>query len=524
MFNKAPSLPSNMKHQFSQVPSANIRRSTFNRSHTVKSTFDAGNLIPFYIDEALPGDTFSCKVDAFARLATPIHPIMDNMRMETFFFFVPNRLVWDNWEKFMGAQDDPGDSIDFTIPNVTFASAGSNSVWDYMGIPINVAQDINVLPFRAYNLIWNEWFRDQNLQNSVDVNNASDGPDLATDYNLKKRGKRHDYFTSCLPWPQKFESVTLSLGTSAPIKGLGTIPPSTSWVGSSNTAYESDSTVPTYADYVDLNLRVERKGATNYPDMRADLTNATAVSVNDLRQAVAVQQLNEIYARGGSRYTEVIKSHFNVDSPDARLQRPEYLGGGSSAVNVSSVPQTSSTDATTPQGNLSAYGTALVHNHGFVKSFTEHGYVIGLVNVRADLTYQKGLDKLWMRETKNDFYWPTLSSIGEQAVLSKEIYMDGTSNDDDVFGYQERYAEYRYKNSMITGLFRSAATGTLDPWHLSQNFSTRPVLGTTFIEDDPPIDRAIAVPTEPHFLFDAYVQLKAARPMPVYSTPGLAKL
>jgi hypothetical protein len=258
--------------------------------------------------------------------------------------------------------------------------------------------------------------------------------------------------------------------------------------------------------------------------MRADLTNATAVSVNDLRQAVAVQQLNEIYARGGSRYTEVIKSHFNVDSPDARLQRPEYLGGGSSPVNVSSVPQTSSTDATTPQGNLSAYGTALVHNHGFVKSFTEHGYVIGLVNVRADLTYQKGLDKLWLRETKNDFYWPTLSSIGEQAVLSKEIYMDGTANDEDVFGYQERYAEYRYKNSMITGLFRSAAAGTLDPWHLSQNFTTRPVLGTTFIEDDPPIDRAIAVPTEPHFLFDAYVQLKAARPMPVYSTPGLAKL
>ena len=520
-------LPSVMAHQFSRVPQAQIPRSSFDRSHGHKTTFDSGYLIPVFVDEALPGDTFSMDMTAFARLATPIHPFMDNLYLSSFFFAVPIRLIWDNWEKFNGAQDNPGDSTDFLVPTMT-STAGTGylagSLHDYFGIPTEVAGLVHAsLHHRAYNLIWNEWFRDQNLQNSLTVD-KDDGPDDPADYVLQRRGKRHDYFTSALPWPQKGESVDLPLGTTAPVLGIG-VDNVAQQVGTTGNVRETGGTT-TYTGYwttnaaTPIDIWIEDDDA-NHPSIRADLSNATAATINQLRQAFQIQKLYERDARGGTRYTEIVRSHFGVTSPDARLQRPEYLGGGTSPISVSSVPQTSSTDGTSPQGNLAAYGTVTSSGHGFTKSFTEHCVLIGLVSVRADLNYQQGLNRMFSRSTRWDFYWPTLAHIGEQTVLNKEIFADGSANDDAAFGYQERFAEYRYKPSLITGQFRSNHATPLDTWHLAQSFASLPVLNASFIQDDPPVDRVIAVPTEPHFLFDGYFRMRCARPMPMYGVPGL---
>lgn len=509
-------MPSVMSHNFSQVPQAQIPRSSFNRSHGYKTTFNAGYLVPVYVDEALPGDTFNLNMAGFGRLATPIFPIMDNIYMDTFFFAVPIRLIWDNWQKFNGEQVNPGDSTDYLVPVVSTPPGGfaNGSLYDYFGLPTDEPiEDVSNLWGRAYNLIYNEWFRDENLINSFPVD-KDDGPDNANDYVLLKRGKRHDYFTSCLPWPQKGDAVSLPIGVKAPVATDTLAGDLTVVATAAGGTYHKMGAGTSYVTYSGI--------VGNATDqLYADLTGATAATINELREAFQIQRLLERDARGGTRYIEILRSHFGVISPDSRVQRPEYLGGSTTRVNISTVPQTSSTDATSPQGNLAGFGTVSFTRNGFVKSFTEHCVLLGLVCVRADLTYQQGIDRMFSRSSRYDFYWPALAHLGEQAVLSKEIYADGTAGDQDVFGYQERYAEYRYKQSKITGQFRSNYATSLDAWHLSQEFAARPVLNQTFITENVPIDRVIAVPTEPHFIFDAYFQLRTARPMPTYAVPGL---
>ena len=532
-----------MSHSFSEVPQVRIPRSSFNRSFGHKTTFDADYLIPLAFDDVVPGDTFNTDMHFYIRLASPtLYPLMDNLYFESFAFFIPYRLLWDNWEKMHGAQDNPADSIDFTVPavdasttaNMTSGGAGSvQQLSDYFGLPHVSSFDLSecsALPFRAYNLTWNEWFRDQNLQDSVTVNTGN-GPDTwSSDYALLKRGKRHDYFTSCLPWPQKGDAVQVPLGTTAPIMGLGIDASSPPWSAGPQSVQEAGTAASTsYSSYMDVSVAnrmfvEEDPNITDSPNIFADLSQATGATINDWRLAFQTQRLLERDARSGTRYNELILAHFGVTVPDFRVQRPEFLGGGSTPLTLTPVAQTTYQGTGTlldAKGALSSIGT-ISGRHGCTKSFVEHGIVLWLGNVRADITYSQGLERYWSKDTRLDFYYPVMSQIGEQAVLNKEIYYQNTAADEEVFGYQERYGEMRYKNSMLTGLMRPDNAASLDPWHLSEEFGSLPTLGSTFIESNTgaPLDRGIAVPSQPQFIGDFFFEHRCARPMPLFGVPG----
>lgn len=518
-----------MINKFQDVPDIDVPRSKFDRSCGYKTTLDAGYLIPVFYDEVLPGDTKRLNTTFFGRLSTPLTPFMDNVFLDYHLWFVPRRLIWNNWQKFMGEQVNKDDSIDFLLPECKAPSGGfpRYGLADYFGVPPavdGISMDTGYL--RSYNIVWNEWYRSEQLQNSVEVP-LDDGPDDFSKFNLLKRGKQFDYFTSCLPSPQKGPGVELPLGTTAPVRNAeydvstrfspiwrnpnGAMPSNTlSTVSDGSTYFRSLTNGPTNGQAF-LNLEV-------------DLSTATAATINTLRQAIAKQQFLERDARYGTRYIELIYSHFGVHSPDARLQRPEYLGGGTTRLNINQIAQTSETTETSPQGNLTAYGTLASTGNGFTRSFTEHGVIIGLVSIRADLNYQQGIDRTFSRKTRYDFYWPSFAHLGEQAVLNKEIYAQGTEEDEKVFGYNERYAEYRYKPSLITGKLRSSDPQTLDSWHLAQNFGNLPTLSSQFIEENPPIKRVIAVQDEPEFLLDCYHEFYDIREIPVYGVPGLTRL
>lgn len=518
---------------FASTENPKIQRSKFDRSSGFKGDFDAGELVPFFIDEALPGDTFQGNVNIFGRLSTPLKPIMDNIYIDVHFFSVPNRLVWDNWKRFMGERPNPDSTTDFLIPelNMGVATFPPYSNADYLGLPTSVGNltNLSALPFRAIKIIWNEWYRDENLQDSI-VFSTGDGPDSISDsLLLYPRGKRKDYFTSAQISPQKGPPVEIPIGSSAPVTGgtiatndlpfnMGGTVGNTFNVGSTYGSMNSSDATPSSAAF-----RFGQETGLKLTGATADLSSATATTINQLRQAFQLQRMYERDQRGGTRYTELIRSHFGVVSPDARQQRPEFLGGGTLNVNINPIAQTSATSGgSTPQGNLSAMGTFKTSGTiRFTKSFTEHEIIIGFLSARADLNYQQGINKMWLRQTRDDFYWPTYAHLGEQAILNKEIYAQGTSEDENVFGYQERYSEYRYKPGIITGAFRSNYPQSLDIWHLAQDFSSLPALNEVFVRENPPMDRIVAVPSEKTFIADIFTELYCTRPMPTYSTPGL---
>lgn len=560
----------NTELHFAEQPGVNIKRSTFPLNHTHKTTFNTGELVPILVQEILPGDTFKVNTNYVVRMTTPIKPVMDNAYMDIYFFYVPNRLVWDHWKEFMGentegAWDD--DETEYQIPtrmvtpeqsspsHVDDTTYKKGSVADHMGLPINTGMEVNVLPFRAYTLIYNEWFRDQNMQAPILIPKG-DGDKVigqtsttAYDgYNLLKVNKFHDYLTSALPEPQKGDPVTIGMSGEAPVltsdskntklpttalkwinvnnqnealdgfiapqETLGTVSTYNVRMGTSTTNTAAGVVLPTYED----NIRIAPS------NLYADLSEATAVTINQLRQAVQTQKFLERDARCGTRYIEIIKGHFGVTSPDARQQRPEYLGGRRVPINVSQVLQTSESSDTSPQGNTAAFSLTGGTNIGFTKSFTEHGYIIGLACIRTQHSYQQGINRMWSRKRRFDFYWPEFGHLGEQAILNKEIYANGTSTDDEVFGYQERYGEYRYCPNTISGEFRSTYAQSLDIWHYGDNYASQPYLSDEWLQEPVTnVDRTLAVQStvSDQFLADFYFQIKATRPMPLFGVPGL---
>jgi hypothetical protein len=529
-----------MEHSYAHVPNNSIPRSTFMMGNGCKTTMDAGLLVPVGIYEVYPGDTFQVGVEGSARLGTSITPYMDNMYLELHAHYCPLRLLWSNFEKFMGARiPNPDSSIDYVIPQVVSpvgTGYANGSFYDYIGYPTQVPElSASALPGRMMNKTWNQWYRDENLQNSV-VENTGDGPDTYTDTVLLRRGKRKDYFTSCLPFAQKGAAVEIPLLGTAPVTGIGMFDGNnvTTYAGvmrdtAGNVSVANTTPLLTFSTNGAIQFAsTGPSGASRLPQIYADLSGATGANINDFRKAATVQQLLEIDARGGTRYVELLKSHFNVISPDFRLQRVEFLGGETLPVIVTPIAQTSESGST-PLGNLAAIGTVGFSGRPlFDKSFVEHGIIMILATVRADLNYQQGLNRSWSRRTRYDFYFPTFANLGEQAVLNKEIYAVGSAvagQDDLVFGYQEPWGDLRSIPSRITGQFRSNFAQTLDIWHLAQYFTSLPTLNSTFIQENPPVDRIKAVADDyPDFLVDLWFSMKVTREIPIYGIPGLHKL
>ena len=503
---------------FSQVPEVNLSRSMFDRSFTVKDTFNFDYLTPIYIDEVIPGDTINLNLQTLVRLQTQKVPIMDNMYCKFFFFYCPSRILWTNFTKMMGERENPSDSIDYTVPQILLPDVGVTvgSLGDKFGLPTNIAATLpstNALPFRMYNKVYNDWFRDENLQNSLHLD-TDNGPDDLSDYVLKKINKKHDYFTSALPQPQKGTALRIPSASTIPIVTNNSVPTFNAGLATNRTLNVLGGTDNRlYISGADPGTNQVKFG--NQSGLQGDMTGIMG-TINELRTAFQLQALLELDNRGGTRYNELVLSHFKVTIPDFRLQRSEYLGGGLININTSAVPNTADDLA-----DLGAFATATASSShvGFTHSFVEHGYVIGLAVCTADITYQQGLNKLWTRSTRYDFFWPELQQLGEQTILNKEIYYQGTSADNNAFGYAERYAEYKYKPSEIHGEMRSTYATPLDMWHLAEEFSSLPALNSTFIESNTPIDRAITVTTQDQLKADYYFNIKHTRPMMTHAVP-----
>ena len=539
----------NSEYNFAQNPQVGVSRSRFQRNSDNKTTFNTGDLIPVYLDEVLPGDTHQVDVACVMRMATPIFPVMDNAFCDFYFFFVPNRLLWEHWKEFMGENKETAwtPKTEYSVPQVTAPKGGwaEGTLADYLGLPTKIEGiSVNALPGRAYGLIYNEWFRNQNVTQPtlVEVTDATttgknDGSatndSAITLAKPLKAAKVFDYYTGALPEPQKGEPITLPLSGNAPVlpyeNDLKTV--------SQDDVYARQYTVDgrTYNTKLGLqytqNVGTYRVQGVDTPAINgkeidhylmADLSSVNATTINQLRQAFQIQKLLEKDARGGTRYREVLREHFGVISPDSRMQIPEYLGGYRLPINVSQVIQTSSTDNTSPLGNTAALSVTTMNKPMFTKSFTEHGFIMGLAVVRTDQTYQQGIERMWSRTGRYDYYWPVLANIGEQAILNKEIYAQGNAKDNEAFGYQEAWADYRYKPSKVTGLFRSNAQQSLDAWHYAQDYNALPTLSTAWMEQgEAEMKRTLAVQSQPDFIADFYFMNKTTRCMPVYSIPGL---
>lgn len=561
----------NVESHFAMLPHVDISRSTFDRSHSLKTSFNAGDVVPFYLDEVLPGDTFDVTTSKVIRMPSLITPLMDNIYLDTYFFFVPNRLVWEHWRQFNGENTESAwlPTTEYEVPQITSPQGGWNigTLADYFGIPTGVAGlSVNALPFRAYSLIMNEWFRDENLTDPlvtptddttvVGVNTGNYITDTAKGGLPFKASKYHDYFTSCLPSPQKGPDVTIPVGSAGPypvVTGIQThaaseFPVSMSWLNR-GTSVSGPGVFSGNAPGYYLGMSVDKTNDSWPPDVSkttvgvganqafydnsdfvpsnlwaVDPGVASVATINQLRMAFQIQKLYEKDARGGTRYIEILKAHFGVTSPDARLQRPEYLGGNRISINVNQIVQQSQTTDQSPQGNPVGLSLTSDTHSDFRKSFVEHGFVIGLMVARYDHTYQQGLERFWSRRDRFDYYWPVFANIGEQAVKNKEIYAQGTAQDDEVFGYQEAWADYRFKLNHVTGEMRSQSSQTLDSWHLADDYDTLPSLSDSWIrEDGKTIDRVIAVTSAitHQFFADIYIRCRSTRPMPMYSIPGL---
>lgn len=540
----------NAQSRFAMNPTnIDISRSTFDRSSSIKLSFNTGEIIPFYVDEVLPGDTFDLDTAKVVRMQSLITPVMDNIYLDTYYFFVPNRLVWEHWREFCGENTESAwiPTTEYSLPQITAPSGGwqIGTIADYMGIPTGVDNiSVNALPFRAYALIIDEWFRDQNLSDPLNipvdettvqgVNTGTFVTDVAKGGLPYIAAKYHDYFTSALPSPQKGPDVGIGLTGSVPVVGDGnkfimhrgdsskdgtypvTLQNSTTMVVDGSLGGSANAYAPTPAQL--------QSASFDSMGLVADLGSLNSVTINQLRTAFAIQRMYEKDARGGTRYIEILKAHFGVTSPDARLQRPEYLGGNRVPISINQVVQTSSSIDGSPQGNTAAYSVTADNHSDFKHSFVEHGFLIGVCVARYDHTYQQGIERMWSRTGRFDYYWPVFANLGEQAILNKEIYAQGTDEDEEVFGYQEAWAEYRYKPSRVAGEMRSAAQTSLDVWHLADDYSALPALSSSWImEDKANVDRVLAVSSSvsDQLFADIYVKSKVTRPMPVYSIPGL---